>query len=86
MFVYAVFAFAFMSGFFDLSENLYCRTLLECFITVTREGLLDTLGAVSNAYINYFILIKIFRVYQLHMKDKGVLTVSIFISGDHWLI
>jgi inositol 1,4,5-triphosphate receptor type 1 len=44
MFVYAVLSYAFMSTFFDTQSNLFCRTLWECFVTVMREGILDTFG------------------------------------------
>ena len=45
--IYAVFSFAFMTNFFNPDDNLYCNTLWECYVTVIREGLLDTFGAVS---------------------------------------
>ena len=48
LFVYAVFSFVFLHNFYDHNADLYCNTLLECYITVIRVGLLDTLGAVSN--------------------------------------
>ena len=47
IFMYAVTSFAFFHGHFDVEEGLFCETLAQCFLTVTREGLLDTLGSVS---------------------------------------
>lgn len=50
--IYAVLSFAIVSSFFDLNDNLYCRGLWECYITVIREGLLDTLGnVITRRYI-----------------------------------
>uniref|UniRef100_A0A1X7UK67 MIR domain-containing protein n=1 Tax=Amphimedon queenslandica TaxID=400682 RepID=A0A1X7UK67_AMPQE len=43
--VFAVISFVFLHDFFD-NENLFCRTLFECYISVTREGLLDTIGTI----------------------------------------
>ena len=48
LFIYAVFSFVFLHKFYDRNADLYCNTLLECYITIIRVGLLDTLGAVSN--------------------------------------
>ena len=48
LFMYAVFSFVFLHNFYDRNADLYCNTLLECYITVIRVGLLDTLGAVSK--------------------------------------
>ena len=46
--MYAVISFVFLHNFYDRNADLYCNTLLECYITVIRVGLLDTLGAVSR--------------------------------------
>ena len=45
--IFAVIAFAFLHDYMDDNENLFCSTLFECFITVSREGLLNTIGIVS---------------------------------------
>ena len=47
IFMYAVISFAFLHGYFDAEDGLFCETLAQCFATVMREGLLDTLGTVS---------------------------------------
>ncbi len=55
--IYAVISFAILHNFFDPeNDNLFCETLWQCFVTVTREGLLDTLGAVSRSqyYCQYY--------------------------------
>ena len=51
--IFAVIAFAFLHDYMDDNENLFCSTLFECFVTVSREGLLDTLGPVSIVIIIY---------------------------------
>ena len=51
--IYAVLSFAFLHNFFnpyDMDYNLFCNTLIQCSVTVIREGLLDTLGAVSRLF------------------------------------
>ena len=47
LFAYSVASFVFYSAVFDPQMGLYCDTLLECFISVSRIGLLDTLGPVN---------------------------------------
>jgi inositol 1,4,5-triphosphate receptor type 1 len=44
MFAYAVLSYTFLSTFFNAQSNLFCSTLWQCFITVMREGILDTFG------------------------------------------
>lgn len=36
-----------MHNFFNRETPLFCYTMWECYVTVIREGLLDTFGAVS---------------------------------------
>ena len=49
LFIYAVFSFAFMRNFFDTADsNLFCQTLWQCYVTVIREGLLNSFGGVSS--------------------------------------
>ena len=47
--VFAVVAFIFLHDYFEASGDpaLFCDNLWQCFMSVTREGLLDTLGPVS---------------------------------------
>ena len=48
LFIYAVFSFALMRNFFDTADNnLFCDSLWQCYVTVIREGLLNTFGGVS---------------------------------------
>ena len=51
VYIYAVISFVFLHEFFDVNDGLFCRTLGECVVTVIREGLLDTLGAVRQKII-----------------------------------
>ena len=45
--IYAVFSFAFMRKFFDTADsNLFCQTLWQCYVTVIREGFLNSFGGV----------------------------------------
>ena len=52
VYIYAVISFVFLHEFFNVNDGLFCRTLWECVVTVTREGLLDTLGAVRQTIIH----------------------------------
>ena len=45
LFIFAVVSFIFWHNYFD-NENRFCRTMLECYVSVIRDGLLDTLGVV----------------------------------------
>ena len=47
LFGYSVISFIIYSSVFDEQSGLYCITLFECFVSVSRIGLLDTLGQVS---------------------------------------
>ena len=47
MYIYAVISFALIQNYFNTENDLFCETAFQCFITVTRLGLLDTLGNVS---------------------------------------
>ena len=47
IFGYSVISFIIYSEVFDEQSGLYCNTLFECFVSVSRIGLLDTLGIVS---------------------------------------
>ena len=51
--IYAVLSFAFFHNFFnpyDMDYNLFCNTLIQCYVTVIREGLLNTIGTVSSLF------------------------------------
>ena len=48
---YTVISFLILSEFFDPDDDgtyAYCSTLIECYISVIREGLLDTFGTVRQ--------------------------------------
>ena len=52
IYCYSVGTFAFLPNEFndpneDAENVLFCRSLIQCFITVLEYGLLDTLGSVS---------------------------------------
>ena len=50
--VFAMGSFIFLHGYFFVSDDqgttLYCGGLWQCFVTVSREGLLNSLGPVST--------------------------------------
>ena len=46
IFIYAVMSFALLHDFFSKEDGQFCDNLGECFVTVLRGGLLDTLGTV----------------------------------------
>lgn len=55
LFILAVVSFAFWHDYFD-NEDRFCRTMLECYVSVIREGLF---GTVSYNYLPpawYFII------------------------------
>ena len=66
--IYAVLSFAFFHNFFkpyDMDYNLFCNTSIQCYVTVIREGLLDSLGAVSrlfNSHVMFALSHVTFRV------------------------
>ena len=70
MYIYAVISFVFLHKFFDVNDGLFCRTLGECVVTVIREGVLDTLGAVrqtiiySGALSLSYMLTEVFALYE----------------------
>ena len=52
IYIYSVGTFALLPNEFhdpteDAENVLFCRSLIECFITVLEYGLLDTIGLVS---------------------------------------
>ena len=51
-FIYSVFSFAFLHNFFKKEDGQFCDNLGQCFISVLRGGLLDTLSSV-RCCINY---------------------------------
>ena len=46
--IFSVIAFAFLHDYFENENQLFCSTLWECFVTVTRDGWLSTIGTVSK--------------------------------------
>ena len=60
--VFGVVAFIFLHDHFNKTNNnpLFCNTLWQCFVSVSREGLLDTLGPVSVA--QYYITVSIIHL------------------------
>jgi inositol 1,4,5-triphosphate receptor type 1 len=44
-YIYAVFSFAVMPNYFDPRTDLFCKSVFECFITISRLGFLNTLGS-----------------------------------------
>lgn len=49
LYIYAVISFAFLHESFN-TQDLYCDSLGECFISVVRFGLIDNLGLVGGLY------------------------------------
>ena len=59
LFIFSVMSFAFLyNNFYQTDDgDLYCDTLLQCFVTVVRYGLIDNLGLVrETGCIDYFQL------------------------------
>ena len=48
--IFSVIAFAFLHDYFENENELFCSTLWECFVTVTHDGWLSTIGTVSKYY------------------------------------
>ena len=50
LYVYAVISFIFLHTSFEVTPEmpLFCDSLLQCFVSVIRYGLLDNLGLVST--------------------------------------
>ena len=46
IFIYSVISFAFLHNFFNNQEGQFCANLGQCFVSVLRGGLLDTLSSV----------------------------------------
>ena len=56
--IYAVLSFAFLHDFFnpyDMDYNLFCNTLIQCYVTLMREGLLNTIGIVSSIFNSHMM-------------------------------
>ena len=43
--IFSVISFVFLHNFFD-NQTVFCRSMFECYVSVIREGLLDTIGTV----------------------------------------
>ena len=48
IYIYAVISFAFLQNYFSEENDEFCTTLFQCFVTVSRLGLLQTLGSVCS--------------------------------------
>ena len=48
IYIYAVISFALIPNYFNPERDEFCESVFECFITITRLGLLDTLGLVCS--------------------------------------
>ena len=46
IYLYALIAFAFMRASFDVENEMYCNTLLQCFVTVLRYGVIGDITDV----------------------------------------
>ena len=53
IFIYSVISFAFLHNFFNNEEGQFCANLGQCFVSVLRGGLLDTLGSVCCYEFKY---------------------------------
>ena len=54
--IYSVFSFVFLHDMFDARDHLYCSTLIQCYITVIREGLLNSLAVVIKCTVCSFVI------------------------------
>ena len=62
LFIYSVVSFAWLHSYFSPRGGQFCDTLAQCFYSVLRIGLLDTLGTVwMNA------LLRIYSMYLLEL-------------------
>ena len=50
IYIYAVISFALLPNYFIPTNDQFCDTMFQCFITITRLGLLDTLGTVCTIF------------------------------------
>ena len=89
---YTVISFLILSEFFDPDDDAYCSTLIECYISVIREGLLDTFGTVRQSYniLHYYcnMLVSfciLTRAFHISMWDSQGLT-SLFIGCELFLM
>ncbi|XP_019854531.1 PREDICTED: inositol 1,4,5-trisphosphate receptor type 3-like isoform X2 [Amphimedon queenslandica] len=70
IYIYAVFSFALLQNYFSNTKDEFCNTLFECFVTVSRLGLLTTLGTAldirpSSDYQPNFSLLGIRAFYDI---------------------
>ena len=68
--IFAVISFVFLYDFFD-NDTVFCHTMFECYISIIREGLLDTIGTVSLNWDKPHIMEKgSFFVFTLKSKAR----------------
>ena len=70
LFAYSVLGFVFYSSVFDPQMGLYCNNLFQCFVSIARIGLLDTLGEVNFHSINFIVSITSLQFQQLELRNS----------------
>ena len=78
IYIYSVGTFVFLPNEFhdpnEDAENVrFCRSLIQCFISVMEYGLLDTLGLVSSNSIIIIILLCMHRLQVYQQTSKMLL-------------
>lgn len=48
IYIYAVVSFALISNYFSEEKDEFCNNVFQCFVTILRVGLLDTLGSALD--------------------------------------
>ena len=71
LFIFAVFSFILWHNYFN-NVHRFCETMVECYVSVIREGLLDTLGIVRYKIIILEIIVCTLTVTKpLHFTDDS---------------
>ena len=66
LFIYAVLSFAFLWDRYYMTDDavLYCDTLFQCYVSIIRYGLLDSVGLVSLIQAPYYNDLNTVSVYH----------------------
>uniref|UniRef100_A0A1X7V711 Ion transport domain-containing protein n=1 Tax=Amphimedon queenslandica TaxID=400682 RepID=A0A1X7V711_AMPQE len=70
IYIYAVISFALIPNYFSDTNDEFCQTIFQCFVTITRLGLLDTIGSAiairpSEQYQPSFTLVAWRTIYDV---------------------
>lgn len=76
IYIYAVISFALIPNYFSRERDEFCETIFQCFVTITRLGLLDTLGTVRHYNYNvyyYLLLLSTMKAINIRPPSSGYL-------------